>query len=169
MTRRVAAVTLILLAPLWRPAPGGADVEGAVCETDWVATLTVPMSTIQSVGRYTSGGETGVIRCDGSIRGRPVTGEGTYGEDGAYGPGPQGGADCSKGAGSGDFTATIPTEDGPQHISGPLTFYYMGPAGVLTGGVAGTFQLSYPSGDCLTAPAPKVRIQARGLVVTGGG
>ena len=168
MAPRVAAATLILLATLWCPAPSGADVEGAVCETDWVGTLTVPMTPEQSIGRYTSGGETGVIRCDGSIKGRTVTGEGSYGELGAYGPGPQGGADCSKGAGAGDFTATIPTEDGPQHISGPLTFYWMGPAGVITGGISGALQLSYLSGDCLTAPAPKVHIQARGLLIAGG-
>jgi hypothetical protein len=169
MASRLAGAALIVVATLWGAPPGGADVEGAVCQTDWVATLTVPMGPDQSLGRYDTGGETGVIRCDGSIRGRQVTGEGTYGELGAYGPGPQGGADCSKGAGSGDFTATIPTEDGPQHISGPVTFYWMGPGGVLTGGFAGTFQLSYPSSNCFTAPAPKMHIQARGLLIAGGG
>lgn len=173
MTARVAAVTLTLLTTLWTPtasgAPGG--LEGAVCETDWVATLTVPMSPLGAFGEYTSGGETGVIHCDGTIRGRAVTGDGTYGERGAYGPGPHGGADCSKGAGDGEFTATIPTEDGPQHISDANSFYWIGPTGVMTeGSFTGAFQLSFPAGDCLTAPAPQLRIQARGfLVVADGG
>lgn len=173
MAFRVTGAALILMATLWwNPASGGAagPVEGAVCQTDWVATLTVPMSPLGAFGEYTSGGETGVIRCDGTVRGRTVTGAGTYGERGAYGPGPHGGADCSKGAGDGEFTATIPTEDGPQRISSSNSFYWVGPAGVLTdGSFSGALQLSFPAGDCLTAPAPQLRIQARGLLVVSGG
>jgi hypothetical protein len=172
MASRVVGAALMLLTTLWNPAASGAaaPVEGAVCDTDWVATLTVPMSPLGAFGEYTSGGETGVIHCDGTVRGWPVTGEGTYGERGAYGPGPHGGADCSKGAGDGEFTATIPTEDGPQHISSSNSFYWIGPAGVMTdGSFSGAFQLSFPSGNCLTAPAPQLRIQARGFLVVSGG
>ncbi|MGH8974472.1 MAG: hypothetical protein ACRD0C_14885 [Acidimicrobiia bacterium] len=165
MLARVGAAW-VLLAALWSPAPAGAASEATVCEVDWIITLDVAMTPTATVGNYTSGGETGVIVCDGEINGHLVTGAGTFGQDGAYGPGPGGGADCNQGAAAGDYTATIPTDAGPQHISGPATLYWFGPAGVMAdASFPGAFEVSFPTGDCRSEPAPQLHFHARGVLV----
>ena len=71
-------------------APSVPSGQGLVCTADWVARLDQPISRTSSFGQFTSGGETGVISCQGTLQGHAVTGPGTYGEWGAFGPGPAG-------------------------------------------------------------------------------
>ena len=169
------AVCLALLAvpvpAAARPEPPSAPSgEGLPCTAEWVAKLDQPISRTSSFGQFTSGGETGVITCQGSVRGHRVTGPGTYGESGAFGPGPAGGADCTDGGGAGDFTATIPTEAGPLHVGGIVSFYWAGPFGVVFDGrFPAAFRLSPGAGDCLNTPARELHFQVGGVLFVDGG
>ncbi|HVW31785.1 MAG TPA: hypothetical protein VHL53_04535, partial [Acidimicrobiia bacterium] len=130
--------------------------------------LDQPISTVSSFGQFTSGGETGTITCQGSVRGHAVTGPGTYGESGAFGAGPAGGADCSNGAGAGDFTATVPTDGGPQRLAGTVSFYWAGATGVVfKGPYPGLLRISPDAGDCVSRPARELHFQAVGLLLDG--
>jgi hypothetical protein len=148
----------------------GPSGEGLLCSSDWVASLNQPISRTASFGQFTSGGETGVIDCRGTLRGHQVTGPGTYGESGAYGPGPTGGADCTNGTGAGDFTATIPTDAGPQRVEGIVSFSWVGATGaVFDGRFPAVFRVSAGQGDCFNEPARELRFQATGVLFAGGG
>lgn len=148
-------------------APSG---QGLLCTADWVAKLDQPISRTASFGQFSSGGETGVIDCRGTLRGHQVTGPGTYGESGAYGPGPTGGANCATGGGAGDFTATIPTAGGPQHVEGVLSFYWAGATGVVFDGrFPAVFRVSPGAGDCLNEPARELHFQVGGILFVDGG
>ena len=148
----------------------GPSGQGLLCTADWVAKLDQPISRTASFGQFSSGGETGVIDCRGTLRGHQVTGPGTYGESGAYGPGPTGGADCATGGGAGDFTATIPTAGGPQHVEGVLSFYWAGATGVVFDGrFPAVFRVSPGAGDCLNEPARELHFQVGGILFVDGG
>jgi hypothetical protein len=174
---KFAAVCLALLGvPVPAAARPGDDIpaapsgQGLPCSADWVATLDQPISRTSSFGQFTSGGETGVISCRGKLGGRPVTGQGTYGESGAFGPGPAGGANCTYGGGAGDFSATIPTEAGPQHVKGVVSFYWAGATGlVFDGRFPAAFRLSPGAGDCLNEPARQLHFQVAGILFADGG
>jgi len=151
-------------------APSVPSGQGLVCTADWVARLDQPISRTSSFGQFTSGGETGVISCQGTLQGHAVTGPGTYGESGAFGPGPAGGADCTNGAGAGDFSATIPTDAGRQHVEGLVSFYWAGPGGVVFDGrFPAAFRLSPGAGDCLNEPARELHFQVGGILFVDGG
>jgi len=155
------------LAPAVPSVPSG---QGLPCVADWVVRLDQPLSRVNSVGQFTSGGETGVIDCHGRLGGHTVTGPGTYGESGAFGAGPAGGADCSNGGGAGDFSATIPTDGGRRHVEGTVSFYWLGESGVVFDGrFPSAFRLSPGAGDCLTRPAGELHFQAGGLLFADGG
>jgi hypothetical protein len=154
-----------------RPEPPSAPSgQGLPCVADWVVRLDQPISRTSSFGQFTSGGETGVITCHGSLRGHRVTGSGSYGESGAFGPGPVGGADCSDGGGAGDFSATIPTDAGPERVGGIVSFYWAGPAGVVFAGpFPSAFRLSPGGGDCVSQPARELHFMAGGVLFVDGG
>ena len=167
-----AAVPVPARPPIVVPAapPSVPSGRPLVCTADWVVTLDQPISRVSSFGQFTSGGETGVIDCRGDVGGHPVTGPGTYGESGAFGPDPAGGADCSTGSGAADFTATLPTAAGPRHVGGLVSFYWAGPAGVVFDGrFPGAFRLSPGEGDCVNQPARQLHFQAGGLLFVDGG
>ncbi|MDQ1504147.1 MAG: hypothetical protein QOD57_1874 [Actinomycetota bacterium] len=150
--------------------PSPPSGQGVLCTADWVARLDQPISRTSSFGQFSSGGETGVISCRGTLRGHTVTGPGTYGVSGAFGPGPAGGADCTDGAGAGDFSATIPTDAGPQHVDGILSFYWAGPSGVVFDGrFPAAFRLSPGAGDCVSEPARELHFQVGGILFVDGG
>ena len=155
-------------APAPAPAPDVPSGQGLPCTADWVVRLDQPISRVASFGQFTSGGETGVINCLGEVGGHRVTGPGTYGESGAFGAGPAGGADCSNGSGAGDFTATIPTDGGRRHVEGMVSFYWLGAAGVVFDGrFPSVLRLSPGAGDCLTEPARELHFQAGGVLLVG--
>jgi len=152
------------------PVPSVPSGQGLFCAAEWVARLDQPISRASSFGQFTSGGETGSINCRGTLRGHQVTGPGTYGESGAFGPDPVGGADCTDGGGAGDFTATIPTDAGPQHVTGMVSFYWAGPVGaVFDGRFPGVLRLSPGAGDCVSEPARELHFQADGILFADGG
>lgn len=163
-------------APARAPDPAAPSVPSVpsgdplVCTADWVVRLDQPISRVSSFGQFDSGGETGVIDCRGDVQGHAVTGPGTYGESGAFGPDPAGGADCSNGGGAGDFTATLPTEAGPRHVGGIVSFYWAGPVGVVFDGrFPSAFRLSPGAGDCVNEPARELHFQAGGVLFVDGG
>ena len=165
------ATLAVCLALFGAPGPAAARPEqGLLCTADWVARLDQPISRTSSFGQFTSGGETGAIDCRGTLRGHQVSGPGTYGESGAVGPGPAGGADCTDGGGAGDFSATIPTEAGPQHVEGVLSFYWAGPGGIVFDGpFPAAFRLSPGAGDCVNEPARELHFQVGGILFVDGG
>ena len=172
-TLALGLVALLVPAPVAAraAAPSVPSGQGLPCTAEWVVRLDQPISMTGSFGQFTSGGETGVISCQGSLGGQPVTGPGTYGESGAFGPGRVGGADCTNGGGAGDYTATIPTAAGPRHVTGMASFYWAGPAGVVFDGrFPSLFRLSAGGGgDCFSQPARELHFQAAGLLFADGG
>jgi hypothetical protein len=165
-------VALVVPAPVVARAatPSVPSGQALLCTADWVVRLDQPISMTESFGQFTSGGETGVINCHGNLGGQPVTGPGTYGESGAFGPGRVGGADCTNGGGAGDYTATIPTAAGPQHVSGMVSFNWTGPIGVVFDGqFPSAFRLSPGAGDCFNQPARELHFQAAGVLFANGG
>jgi hypothetical protein len=130
------------------------------CEARTVFQFTPGFWREGNTGTWTTDGETGTVTCDGPVNGRKPTGPGTYGASGRYGT--RGPDDCSKAEGDYQNSITIPTADGPQHVTNHGTWtagaFQGGGAfgGTFTGETAdGTFQTNPKEGDCVTKPLTK--------------
>lgn len=168
-----AVTALMLTLPTAVPtANAGADEvphsiadEGgtAVCN---VPTYTVPMSpglTMLPVENTFGTTEPTPIACEGSVRGRQVTGLGTLAYT-ANVTGPVGGGTCEVFTGHGRAVITLPTADGAVELVNNFTFEGGGAAGQFTGDVfSGVVHLSPVQGDCVTEPLTVLAI----TVLTG--
>src|SRR5256885_9405573 len=135
-TLALGLVALLVPAPVAAraAAPSVPSGQGLPCTAEWVVRLDQPISMTGSFGQFTSGGETGFISCQGSLGGQPVTGPGTYGESGAFGPGRVGGADCTNGGGAGGHPAPHPNPPRPRPRTGMAPLHL---AGAPRGGFGG--------------------------------
>ena len=76
------------------------------------------------------------------------------------------------GEGNGTTSMTVPTSDGPQHITTPYTYTY----GALQNGVfavtfkgetwSGTAEVRPTRGDCVSAPITKVTAEGKGTLTS---
>jgi hypothetical protein len=100
-----------------------------------------------------SHGETGTLICTGTVRGHDVTGAGTMGFEGVFD------ASCLGGAGRETFSATIPTNAGPEKLTFVVDETVVPPGGFKVGGslVGAAPYVFYPTrGDCVLSPMTEV-------------
>lgn len=183
MHRRTVTTLVVLLLTGWVPfgtAPAGAaertadnpDPNDTHCLAEFDLTASPGVSHTPSTGTLTTHGETGTNTCDGPINGKQVTGTGTRGEDGRYGI--NGPISCTKLDGQSflDFSFTMPTREGPQHVTGTFiaTFGPLQGGGVFGGTFTGDrmygkFTVTPVEGDCVTAPITKMRLHCDEWVI----
>jgi hypothetical protein len=152
----------ILAAPALVPVTAhAAGNSAAACVFEFVMDVAPGVSMTPTDFTYTTGGETGKIVCVGTVHGHPVTGPGTIGDQGTgYGS-------CSRGAVTGVYTMTIPTDAGPQRLRVPYTeLKFVGPLGVRTmPEFAGSFTFVPTRGDGVATPITEV-VLAESVVLT---
>jgi hypothetical protein len=122
-----------------------------------------------SSGTFTSNGETGTLTCSGPVHGREPSGPGTIGVDGRYGD--EKPYTCHDDAqGEGTFKLTIPTSDGPEHITDHVTFTHGSYTdGLFTGAfqgdrMSGKFEARPTDGDCVSKPMTRFHIKGNGTL-----
>jgi hypothetical protein len=156
-----AAVLALAMLPLhWTDVAAAGT--SASCFHTWIDSITPGVTATPQRSSFTSGGERWAITCQGMVRGRQVTGPGTFGEEGVLE------GSCSSGSGMVNFSFTIPTTGGDQrfHLRFAFTF---GPGigGSSNDPFPGVFAFSPKTGDCVTAPVTEVNI-VRTAVLLGG-
>jgi hypothetical protein len=147
-TRNVFIVGLMVLGALGTGALPSRAASGATCAAEAGVTLKPGISQTPTTGTFASK-PGGVIACVGQINGVNVGGKGTLSFSGTYGSG--GGDTCSKGAGAGKISATVPKVGGGSlRVSGSFTFTRAGSDVVVRGKVSG----GTLAGDLQFLPAP---------------
>jgi hypothetical protein len=153
--RRPTLLLLATAALMLLPTPARADDTGSVasCTHRWTDTASPGIGTSPDTSRFTSDGEKWPLVCEGTVRGFPVTGPGTFGEYGVIE-----GA-CAAGAGEVNFSFTIPTTAGEQKFRLKFTFVY-GPGGGAsrTDEFPGAFVFYPTKGDCVHAPVTEFKV-----------
>lgn len=151
----------LLVASLSAIASPARAVENTTCTVSHPTTFNPPLTLTPGKFSYSTHGPTGTIACIGSLNGNPVTGSGTFTNDGA------GNGSCAQGTGGGHFLALIPTAGGTAAVSGQYTFQYTGLLGTLSGsGVAATFEFVPTAGDCVTTPVTQVLIVGQFIIAS---
>lgn len=110
----LATVAFVALPATSFAQPAAAT--SAVCSSRFTVTIAPGFRVTPGSGTITSHGETGTIRCTGTIAGHRVTGPGTVGLDESYTAG-----GCLSHVGTGTATITVPTTAGPKHLVGAAT------------------------------------------------
>ena len=124
----LAGVVAAVLAVLAVNAGAAGAPTTAVCTLKFTVTLSPGINTKPSGGTFTSSG--GTSSCRGTVGGASATGaSGGITVSGTYGPTDT----CNKGAGTGNFTATVPTKSGTKTVSGSFTFSRTATAGTFKG------------------------------------
>jgi hypothetical protein len=160
--RRVGLMLLAVAAITLSSADqAGAAGSSASCFHQWTDTAVPGISTGPSRSEFTSNGEKWALICQGLVRGQPVTGPGTFGEDGVIE------GTCASGSGTVNFAFTIPTTAGNQKFRLTFPFVY-GPGGgtARTGDFPGVFQFSPTKGDCINAPVTEFDIRRTAILLT---
>lgn len=140
------------------PAAAAGSI-AAMCVHQWTDTLTPGATTVPKRAVFSSHGETGVITCLGIVRGREVTGDGTFGEEGYID------GNCSSGTGHALFSFTLPTSGGRVHFTFPVTFTFGPGLGQTSSDVfPGVFAVRPVKGDCLTTPVTEIAVSRVGLL-----
>ena len=144
-----AAVALMLLPSGTARAAGSV----AYCFHAWTDTASPGVGATASKSTFTSNGEKWDLVCQGLVRGHPVTGKGTFGEDGVID------GSCSSGGGKVNFSFTIPTAGGVQKFRLNFEFVY-GPGGgtAKTSDFPGVFVFYPTAGDCMNAPVTEFNV-----------
>ena len=145
----VAAVAMTLLPS--RTAE--AAVSTAYCFHAWTDTASPGVGATPSRSEFSSNGEKWDLVCHGLVRGHPVTGPGTFGEDGVIE------GSCSSGSGTVNFSFTIPTTGGEQKFRLTVPFVY-GPGGgtARTTDFPGVFAFYPTAGDCMNKPVTEFNV-----------
>lgn len=144
---------LALVGPLPGVAPVAAAGAGAMCMHQWTDTLTPGSTTTSRFASFSSHGESGVIRCSGTVAGQEVTGQGTFGEEGSIV------GSCSSGEGKAVFSITLPTSGGPVHLRLPVTFSFVPGFGQTSSDLfPGDFLVRPVKGDCVTTPVTEIDV-----------
>lgn len=122
--------------------------------------------------RFTSGGETGTLTCDGPVNGLQPTGPGAIGVLGDL-SGSCTSAATGDGGGSGTETLTVPTSGGAQRFTSRFTFSFGRRlpthgglvAGEFTGDhFSGSFEFTPVQGDCVSRPVTRAHVVGEGLL-----
>jgi hypothetical protein len=160
---RVRLVLVGMMALLLAPSVGAGEATAQAktnCEARTVFEFSPGFWREGNTGTFTTGGETGTVTCDGPVNGKMPTGPGTYGGSGRYGT--ENPDDCANAEGDYQNSITIPTADGPQHLSNRGLWKagaFQGGGvfgGTFTGETAdGTFEVTPKEGDCVTKPLTK--------------
>ena len=162
----VASLTLLARGGGLQPATAA---EGARCQATFVIILDPGFSAEPSTGTHRSEAP-GVLNCDGTVNGSPVTGAGSLTDEGPYGTDDP--DTCTDGTeGTGIDRLTVPTRDGPQQIEsrygytagkrsngGPFRGEFKGTR------FTGSFTFRVLEGDCVTKPVTKVELDLQGLI-----
>ena len=159
ITLLVAAVGLTLL-PV---GPAGADEADSVayCVHTWKDTVTPGVGLTPDRSEFTSNGEKWPLICEGFVKGFPVTGSGTFGEDGVIE-----GA-CAAGKGEANFSFTIPTTVGKQVFRLTFPFVYGPGEGTSeTEDFPGVFVFYPTAGDCMNKPVTEFRVVRHATLFT---
>lgn len=139
----------VLASPSMARPPGESGPQSiATCVFSADFTLRPGVTMTPSTFYFTTNGETATVYCTGEVNGSPVTGPGTYGEEGnIYG------GNCFEGSGEGKYTAHIPTQAGVQRVKGGFKLQYVGLSGTETGpNIDATFEYFPTEGDCFNEP-----------------
>lgn len=143
--------------------------EGARCSATFVIILDPGFSAEPSTGTHRSE-RPGVLNCDGSVNGSPITGAGTLTDEGPYGTDDP--DTCADGTeGTGIDRLTVPTRDGVQEIESRYSYT----AGKKSNGgpfrgefkgtrFTGSFTFRVLEGDCVTKPVTKVELDVEGII-----
>ena len=159
--RRWLTVLPTVVLTLLPTAPAQAAGSIAYCFHAWTDTASPGVGANAGRSQFTSNGEKWELLCQGTVRGHPVTGPGTFGEDGVID------GSCSSGSGTVNFSFTIPTAGGAQKFRLTFPFVY-GPGGgtARTTDFPGVF-LFYPTaGDCLNAPVTEFNVVRNAILFT---
>jgi hypothetical protein len=167
-SRLCFAATLTLLAMGGGLEPVRA-AEGARCSATFVILLNPGFSAEPSTGTHRSEAP-GVLECDGTVNGSPVTGAGSLTDEGPYGTDDP--DTCTDGTeGTGIDRLKVPTRDGPQEIESRFSYTAGKKAngGPFQGDFEGTrftgsFTFRVLEGDCVTKPVTKVELDLQGLI-----
>jgi hypothetical protein len=163
----IVAAALVVAAAVSTSASAAAETH---CRFSATITLTPGLAVVPSSGTFTTGGQTGVVHCDGPVRGIVPTGPGTLGVDGRYGT--EDPDSClTGGEGDGRFSFTFPTASGVGKRSNTFTFTYGlfnvgGPGAGFSGeGFSGSLdEVSPEEGDCLTRPVTRISLRGHGTI-----
>jgi hypothetical protein len=151
--RRLMMLLPIVALTVLPATPVGAASGAAYCFHTWTDTATPGVSTSPVRSKFTSDGEKWDLLCQGTVRGREVTGPGTFGEYGFIE------GTCSAGWGEVHFDFTIPTTAGKQKFALDFPFYY-GPGGgtAKTTDFPGIFVFFPTAGDCTNEPVTEFKV-----------
>ena len=152
MRRFMTLLSIVVLTVLPATSAGAAG-STAYCFHTWTDTATPGVSTTPARSEFTSNGEKWDLLCQGLVRGHEVTGRGTFGEYGVLE------GTCSAGAGTVNFSFTIPTTGGDQKFRLRFSFVY-GPGGgtARTTVFPGVFLFFPTVGDCTNAPVTEFKV-----------
>lgn len=155
----LCAGALAAIVPPLHGGPVAAAGSSAVCVHRRTDTVTPGTATTTRRAVFTSHGETGTIRCTGTVLGRDVTGPGSFGEDGVVV------ASCTSGRGQALFSITLPTSGGPVHLRVPVTLSF-GPGAGQTSSTdfPGAFVIRPVRGDCVTTPVTEIEVTRTGVL-----
>jgi hypothetical protein len=151
--RRVLMLLPMLGLTVAPATPAGAAGSVAYCFHTWTDTVTPGVSTTVARSTFTSNGEKWDLYCQGLVRGREVTGPGTFGEDGVIE------GTCTAGQGKVNFSFTIPAAGGDQKFRLTFRFVY-GPGGGTsqTTDFPGVFVFFPTAGDCQNQPVTEFKV-----------
>ena len=164
-SRRFSLVTtliglVVLAGSILVATPEAHAQDGALCTFNPTnGRLSPGVTMTPTKGRWSTGPSS--FDCQGTVNGQPVTGPGTIVESGPFD------GSCSHGSGSGVLTITIPTAKGTVHLDVPITFSWMGGAGVASApGMTAVFEFMPTEGDCVSTPVTGYRQWTQVLLTT---
>lgn len=152
------------LLPAAAQAQSQSDRSGATraeCSLSVPAFFSPGLGLSPTSGTFDSRGETGTINCVGTISGQTVTGPGSFGFEGSFSE-----SSCLSHKGSGTAYFTVPTHDGPLHVSGgAFTITGTGIFGQVHAvhsehgfEARGTYVLLPGKGNCVTEPVTEAGV-----------
>lgn len=114
---RLAIAGTLLLGAGGAATAEAAPATSAVCTGLITLHISPGFDLRPGAGVVGSGGETGTVRCAGTLEGRLITGRGTFSVEETYASG----GGCLSDRSSGTVSTTLPTTGGPLHLVGALT------------------------------------------------
>ncbi len=163
MGRKLAVVGAALVALVFVVPPAISQEGGAFCTYAVSFRISPGLSATPSAGRFVSNGRTGTADCEGQLRGRQLTGRGTFGLTGTYDGG------CALYQIAGRFSSRFPTNRGQLRHDGSFQGTGSGPQFGLVSATSrgeefeGTFQFTPTRGDCFTSPITQGRVTVQGF------
>lgn len=163
--RQLGPVLGLVLAASVVPVPAAHAADTAVCVFEIVEVFSPGLSRTPAEQTFKT--ESGKVTCNGTIKGKTVSGAGTD-ENSGTATGPGGGATCGYGEGKGVDKFVVPTDDGGTVEAGaPFEFSFAFGQGQVTSDVlTATFQARPLVGDCMTTPVTKALLIVEAVIQT---